>query len=329
MVQSREAFGYASDGRQVTAVRLASPDLSATILTRGAVLQDVRLPGVDHSLTLGSPRLDAYEGPMGYFGSIVGPVANRLAGAEAEIGGRTFRFPPNEGATLLHGGATGLHTRHWAIDASGPDFVRLWLVLAEGDGSFPGRREIRAEFRIDGPALTLTLEAESDALTLMNLANHSYWNLDGHATTKGHRLQVAADRYLPVTPALIPTGERRAVSGAFDLRAGRELDGSEGFDHNFCLSDAPRPLTEVARLTGTSGISMELATTEPGLQIYDAARLSTWPVPGHGGVPYGAHAGVALEPQRWPDAPHHPGFPTILLSPGETYRQLTRWTFRR
>lgn len=322
-------FGHAADGRKVQAIRLTSDGLAATVLTRGAVLQDVRLAGVGHSLTLGSDLLEAYEGPMAYFGAIVGPVANRIAGASAEVGARTCHFPANEGGTLLHSGARGLHTRHWTVAAVTDDAVTLRIVLEDGDDGFPGRRDIRATFRIEGTALHLALTATTDALTLMNLANHSYWNLDAAPTTAGHRLRIAADHYLPVTPALIPTGEHRAVSGAFDLRRERTLDLTEGYDHNFILSDRPRELTEVAELTGGSGISLRLATTEPGLQVYGGQGLATAPWPGHRGTPCGAFAGIALEPQRWPDAPHHPGFPTILLSPGETYRQETRWTFSR
>jgi aldose 1-epimerase len=162
----------------------------------------------------------------------------------------------------------------------------------------------------------------------MNLAHHGYWNLDGAPSTRGQRLSIAADRYLPVDALLIPTGEERHVQDVFDLRKGRALDGSEGFDHNFCLARAPRPLTEVARLEGRHA-TLHLATTEPGLQIYDGRRLDTAPFPGHGGKPYGPFAGLAMEPQRWPDAPHHPGFPPITLDPGQTYRQETRWRFTR
>jgi aldose 1-epimerase len=162
----------------------------------------------------------------------------------------------------------------------------------------------------------------------MNLAHHGYWNPDGAATTRGLRLTVHADSYLPVDEALIPLGEVRPVHGVFDLRQGRELDLTEGLDHNFCLAPAPRALTEVATLAGKSA-TLHLATTEPGLQVYEGARLGTAPFAGHGGVPYGPFAGVAMEPQRWPDAPHNPGFPAITLDPGESYAQTTRWRFTR
>jgi aldose 1-epimerase len=320
------SFGRTRDGRGVKAIRLSSPQLAVTVLTWGAALQDVRLAGIERSLTLGGDRTQAYEGPMGYFGTLVGPVANRVGGARAVIAGQECRFPANEGTTLLHGGARGVQARHWAPVRAEATHLRLRLVLEAGDGGFPGRREITADYRIEAADLTLTLAAVTDAPTLMNLANHSYWNLDGAATIAGHRLRVAADSYLPAIGGL-PTGEVRPVQGGFDLRSGRVLDLTEGHDHNFCLAPAPRPLTEVAVLTGTSGVTLRLATTEPGLQVYDGRNLASAPFSGHGGTAYTAHAGLALEPQRWPDAPNNPGFPDIVLNPGETYRQQTRWSF--
>lgn len=320
-------FGHGRDGRGVRAIRLSSAELSATVLTWGGALQDLRLAGIDRSLTLGGTRMEAYEGPMGYFGTLVGPVANRIGGARALIDGRECRFPANEGPNLLHGGATGIQARHWALDGADADSVRLRLVAEDGDDGFPGRREITAVYRVEGAALTLELTGTTDAPTLMNLAHHGYWNLDGTPTIAGHRLRVPADHYLPTDAALLPTGEIRPVSGTHDLRAGRVLDLGEGFDTNFCIAAAAGPLAEVAELVGRSGVAMRIDSTEPGLQVYDGRFLNTAPFAGHTGRPYGAHEGLALEPQLWPDAPNHPAFPPIGLAPGETYRQVTRWSF--
>ena len=321
-------FGQTAAGQPVAAIRIGSADLAVTILTFGAALQDVRLTGSPHSLTLGGPDMAAYEGPMGYFGTIVGPVANRIAGAQAWIGGRLYRFPSNEGTTLLHGGATGTQTRVWSIDDATATSVRLSLTLEDGDDGFPGRRHITADYSVAASTLTLRLSATTDAPTLMNLASHSYWTLNGSPATLGHRLTVAADAYLPTDAANIPTGEQRPVSGTFDLRQPRRIDGTEGYDHNFCLSPAPRALTDVVTVAGDR-LSMTLATTEPGLQIYDGRGIGTGTFAGHGGAPYGAFAALALEPQRWPDAPNHPGFPPVTLDPGETYAQETQWRFDR
>ena len=163
----------------------------------------------------------------------------------------------------------------------------------------------------------------------MNLANHSYWCL-GPGDLSGHRLQIAADRYTPVDADLIPTGATPDVAGTpFDFRRPRTVgpEADTTYDHNFCLADGRRPLAFAARLTGPTGLALTLDTTEPGLQVYDAARMSTGTCRGHSGAPLGAFAGVALEAQCWPDAPHHPTFPPIRLDPGQTLRQETRWSF--
>lgn len=326
-------FGTTSDGGAVDIVRLRRGQLSLSLLTLGAVLQDVRLAGAPWSLTLGSAQIAAYDhGPMGYNGAIVGPVANRIAGAKAVLDGRMLQFEANEkGKTCLHGGSSGLATRVWQVADAGPAHLTLRIVLADGVGGFPGNRVIDAAFVLgDAADLTLTLSATTDRPTLMNLTNHSYWSLDGKADTAGHVLRVAADHYLAVDEDLIPVGPPEPVDGTrFDLRAGRTLDLTEGFDHNWCLAPARRPLSFAAELTGVSGVRMVLETTEPGLQIYDAARMATAPHPGHAGQPYGPHAGIALETQGWPDAPNRPDFPPVRLEPGQGHAQVTRWRFSR
>ena len=323
-------FGTLADGRAVQAVRLRRGELTAVVLTYGAALQDLRLAGAPYSLTLGSEVLGAYEGPMDYFGAVVGPVANRIGGATAMIAGRRYDFPANEGAVLLHGGARGVQARLWEIAEAEADRLVLRLRLADGDQGFPGNRDVIADFALDdAAALTLRLSATSDAPTLMNLANHSYWNLDGRADYAGHRLTVAAASYLPVTEELLPTGEARPVTGGFDLRQGRTLDLTEGYDHCFCLARAPRALTPVVELVGRTGVRMVMETTEPGLQVYDGRGVDLGAFPGHAGQPYGHHAGLALEAQRWPDAPNHPGFPSVLLAPGVRQEQVTCWRFDR
>jgi aldose 1-epimerase len=325
-------FGATRDGTPVHCVGIAAGDLRATVLTYGATLQDIRLAGVSWPLTLGSEQLAAYEGPMRYFGAIVGPVANRISGAAAEIAGRHFRFDANEaGRTTLHGGASGTFAQVWQIVEHGPGHVSLSLGLADGIGGFPGNRHLTATFRILPPAtLVLQLSATTDTPTLINLANHSYWNLDGSRDTTGQVLSVAADRYTPVDKDKIPTGTAAQVAGTpFDLRRGQPLAPRHVFDHNFCLADAPRALTDAAQLTGTRGVSLQIATTEPGLQVFDGASLTTAPAIGLTGQAYGPFAGVALETQRWPDAANQPGFPSILLHPGQPYTHETQFGFRR
>ena len=326
----KDLFGTLPDGREVEVLTLANSALTVRLLTLGSILQDVRLAGVAHSLTLGSGDLAAYTGPMHYFGAIVGPVANRIAGGTATLDGTRLEFERNEdGRTTLHGGYSGTHAQVWRVRDAGARHADLALSLPDGLGGFPGNREIVARFRLADPAvLELCLEVTTDAPTFMHLAHHGYWNLDGTPTLEGHRLRVPADSWLPVDDARIPTGEVRPVDGTDrDFRDGPEFRIGRGYDHNLCLAAQRRGLAPAVELTGRSGTAMRIDTTEPGLQLYDGARIDTAPHLGHGGTPYAAHAGIALEPQVWPDAPNRPLFPSAVLRPGETYRQETRFTF--
>ena len=321
-------FGATRTGDRVEAVDLVGGGLRATVLTLGATVQDLRLAGTDWPLVLGAGSVAAYEGPLLYAGAIVGPVANRIAGASAVIAGRRHTFEANEGGTTtLHSGAAGLHARLWRIETAAEDRVTLGIGLADGDGGFPGNRRITATFRLADPGdLLIELTAVTDAESPVNLAHHGYWTLDGTPDTRRHRLRVAAEHYLPVDAALIPTGEVRPVSDTgFDLRGGRRLADAPPLDHNYCLSGARRDLTEVAELVGASGIRLRLATTEPGLQVYDGRHFAPGP-DRHGHVP---HAGIALEAQGWPDALNQTGFPSVMLRPGEIYRQVTRFRIER
>jgi len=314
-------FGTTRAGQTVHRLVIADGALSAAILTRGAALQDVRLAGIGHSLTVGSPDLGAYEAGLDSCGAIVGPVANRISVAAATIAGRLCRFDRNwNGRHTLHGGGA-THTRLWQPVGQGRGVAELQLSLADGDHGFPGNRTLHARFDIVPPAtLRLTLTAKSDAPTLMNLANHSYWRLSDAPTFAGQTLTVDAGHYLPVTQGdLLPTGRIAPVSGTrFDYRSGRELHpGSEGLiDTNFCLCDRRVALRPVAVLSTRSGLQMQLSTTEPGLQVFDGHILNLPDHIGNDGRPYCAHAGLALEAQFWPDAPTHAHFPTILLRPG-------------
>ena len=331
MAPQVQRFGTTADGRAVEALHLRGGELRVALLTYGATLQDLRLAGTPWPLTLGAGSVAAYEGPFAYFGAVVGPVANRIAGARALIGGQLHQFTANEaGCTTLHSGPTGTHAQVWQIEDATEASATLRLDLADGLGGFPGNRTLRAKFELIAPTtLGLALSATSDAPTLINLANHSYWNLDGSADTGGHRLTVAADHYLPVGAALIPGAPVDVTGTAFDFRASRSLDRNPALDHNFCLATSPRALTPAATLEGARGVRLDLATTAPGLQVYDGRRLATAPWPGLMGEPHGPYAGVALEPQHWPDAPNRPEFPPILLAPGETYRQATTFSFSR
>ncbi|WP_298436142.1 aldose epimerase family protein [uncultured Jannaschia sp.] len=303
--------------------------LTATFTDLGAVLHDLRLDGIDHPLVLGLADLDHYPEFSNYMGATAGRVANRIGGARFELDGATHRTDPNfKERHTLHGGSAGIGKRIWDVAQHGDDAITFAIDLADGEMGFPGAMRIEARY-VCAPDAALRVEyrATCDAPTLCNLAHHTYWNLDGAATVADHVLTVAADRYVPVDDDLIPTGIAPVDGTAFDFRRGRALPAEGLLDHNLCLSDERVALREVAWLR-TGGLEMAVATTEPGLQVYDGAKLNTQ-VPGLEGRVYRAHAGVALEPQVWPDAPNQAGFPSAVLRPGETYEQITEFRFSR
>lgn len=317
-------FGRTARGEAVQRVTMGRDGLTVSVLTWGSVLQGVWLEGAARNLTLGSDRLSDYEGGMCYHGSLIGPVVNRLTNAHATIAGQELRFEANQdGKHTLHSGSAGTHLKVWRLAEATEDSLRLELDLPDGEGGFPGNRRVTALWHVDGASLNLHVHASTDRTTPVNFANHSYWNLDGTPTWAGHRLMIAADHFLPTTPDFTPTGETRAVDGtAMDFRKARRIEpGVDVFDNCYVLGTAPGPLREALRLTGQSGIGLVVSTTEPGLQVYDGRNAFR---PGHG-----AHEGFAIEAQNWPDAPNHPGFPSITLEPGQDYRQHTVWRFTR
>ncbi|WP_179378833.1 aldose epimerase family protein [Jannaschia marina] len=309
---------------------IAGHGLTATFTEWGAALVDLRLDGMAHPLVLGLDRLEDYAaGHSSYMGATAGRFANRIAEARFTLDGMENRLDPNfQDRHSLHGGSKGTGKRVWSVARHEAATITFALDLADGEMGYPGAMRIEARFACGaGPTLRVEYTATCDAPTIVNLAHHSYWNLDGTADVSGHSLTVKADRYLPVDEGLIPTGVADVAGTAFDFRAGRMLPGEGLLDHNLCLGDAQEPLRDVAVLRAR-GLSMTVATTEPGLQVYDGAKLAT-SVPGLDGRRYGAHAGVALEPQCWPDAPNHTDFPDCVLRPGETYEQVTTFTFTK
>ncbi len=319
-------FGALPDGRTVHALTLTADGLTARLLTLGAIVQDLRLDGVDHPLVLGFDHPDPYLAEGRYVGAIVGRVANRIGGARFTLDGRGWRSDPNFlGRHTLHGGASGTHAQLWRIAGHRPDAALLALDLADGHMGFPGNLRITARISLGGRALRLSLRAETDAATPCSLAHHGFFDLDGRGDIRGHRLKIAAEHYLPVDVDLIPTGRIAPVAGTpFDFRQPRAI-APGGHDHNFCLSDGPRPLRDIAWLTGATGLAMTVATTAEGLQFYDGAGMSI--LDRRDGRRYGPLAGLALGTQGWPDAPNHPHFPDAILRPGQTYQETTRYVF--
>lgn len=312
-----QVFGTTKDGKTAHTIALRAGNLTVTLLTYGARVQDLRLAGIDHELTVGSDDLADYEGAMLYHGAIVGPVANRISTARVRLDGMMYELERNNGPAHLHSGSQGAHAQVWDVIETTAASATLALDMPDGFAGLPGRRRVTAQFTLTAPAtLTLTISATSDGTTLMNLANHSYWNLDGSGTWHGHSLRIAADHYLPIDDAFCPTGDVADVTGTgMDLRQGPVLGvQTPPLDHNFCLSDGVEPLRDVLWLTGQGGVSMVMATTMPGMQVFDRRP---------------DHSALAIEAQHWPDAPNNAHFPQIKLAAGATYQQITRWSFAR
>ncbi len=320
-----QRFGTTPNGEAVHLVCIGNGGTTASIMTWGATLQDLRIDGVAHSLVLGAAELAPYLGPMRYFGAVVGPVANRIANGRISIAGKEYVLDRNErGETTLHGGSLGFGDRNWELQEHDEHACVLSLRHPDGLCGFPGNMEVQVRYGVEsGGALSVEIRGRTDAPTYFSPAFHGYWNLDGNADLSRHRLSIFAPTYLPVDAKLIPTGDPESVEGTrFDYRSPR-LPGGE-LDTNFCLANSQTDLRRVCRLE-TDRLRLDIETTEPGLQVYDAGSLDTAPWPGHQGRVYGANAGVAIEPQFWPDTPHHESYPSSLLRPGQEYLQRSRF----
>ena len=327
------AWGPDLKGRVVHLISLVSDDLRANISTYGAVLQDLRCNDLPHSLVLGFPNLQPYLTNPPYLGAIVGRYANRIA--KARIDGATDHQhldANQDGLHCLHGGSDGSSSRLWAIIDSGSDFVTLEDIIPDGHMGFVGTLRVNVRYQLAQSNLKIDITATSDAASLCNFTNHSYFNLDGRPQIDLHRLQDLSKRYLPVDETGIPSQAPTPVAGSkYDFSNFSALCENGTFakiDHNYCLNDRRRPITTVARLT-TDSLDMEMASTEPGLHIYTGSGLSDFSAKGHAGYPYRAFAGIALEAQTWPDAPNRPEYPSPWLLPGDVYHHATVYHFAR
>ncbi|OWA03882.1 galactose-1-epimerase [Streptomyces sp. CS113] len=318
-----ELFGTLSDGTPVHRWTLERAGVRVRVLSYGGIVQSAEVPDRDGNtadVVLGFADLDGYvTHPEPYLGALVGRYANRIAGGRFPLDGRTYTLAPNEGPNTLHGGARGFDKRVWDV-AAVEEGVRLSRVSPHGEEGFPGRVEMSVTYTLDGAgALRIAYEAVTDAPTVLNPTNHSYFNLGGSGHAGGHELRLAASRITPVDAGLIPTGALDDVTDTrFDFRRARKV--GSGYDHNFVLDKGVTAAAEeVAELYDpASGRVLTVATTEPGLQLYTADHL---------GEPFAPGDGIALETQHFPDSPNRPGFPSTVLRPGEVFRSETVYGF--
>ncbi|MGH1579161.1 aldose epimerase family protein [Planktotalea sp.] len=311
---SAEIFGTTPSGDVVKALTLENEHLSVSLITLGASVQKLMFNGIP--VVLGGAQLSEYLGGKRYFGATVGRVANRIASARAMIAGSPAALDANEAnGNCLHGGRDGAGVKNWLLASVGSCHAEFSLCLPDGHMGFPGNLEVVARYEIQGSVLRLVLTAKTDQETLCCFAPHSYWNLSGETTIEDHTLRIAAARYLPLDSRGIPTGELREVNETeFDFVAARKV-AKTALDHNFCLGNERTALRPVLWLNSDkSGVGLEVATTEAGVQIYDGRHIQPNP-----------RSGLAIEPQVWPDAANQTGFPKIALRPNETYRAVTEF----
>lgn len=331
---AHDVFGTMDDGTEVAAVTLKKGRLETKVIAYGAVIADLKLDG--RSIVLGFDNLESYLKHSPYFGAVPGRFANRINEGRFSIDGESYQVTKNQqNKHHLHGGTSGFGKSVWSVEQADKTSVLLKYVSADGEEGYPGKVEALCRYSLTGSnALRVRLTATTDKPTLVNLTQHSYFNLDASADILDHTVEIAANQYLPVNEDLIPTGEMRNVEWTpYDFRNGRRVRRKPGeeeliFDHNFCLAERPRrDLAFAAAVEGPkSDTRMELWTTEPGVQFYDGKKVNV-PVAGLAGRSYGAHAGLCLEPQRWPDSPNHDAFTDAVLRPGETYVHVSEFRF--
>ncbi len=341
---TRSPFGTMDDGRQVEAVTLDNgKGIRAVIISYGAILQSLTAPdreGQPADIVLGYAKLDDYLNHPQYFGATVGRYANRIAGGQFSLDGKSYRLPLNDKTNSLHGGQAGFDKALWTIaSVQSGDSAKVVLTLTspDGDQGYPGTLHVTATYSLDASdTLHLEYKATTDRPTVVNITNHSFFNLAGEAsgrTIEDHVLTIPADAITPVDKHLIPTGELRPVDGTpFDFRkptsiglrlrdAGdKQLLITKGYDHNFALSaqtvPTPRLMARVA--DPSSGRVLEIASDQPGIQFYSGNFLNGAAV-GKGGKAYRQTDGLALEPQFFPNTPNTPSFGSARLDPGQTY----------
>jgi len=288
------------------------------------------------NVVLGLDSLDGYLHRSPHFGAVPGRFANRIAGGRFVLDGTEYRLACNNGPNALHGGPTGFGNRIWGIEDSSDRHVTLSYISVDGEEGYPGTLHAWVTYTLDGNDLRIDYRAQTDRPTVLNLTNHSYFNLagEGSGSVLDHLLQVDADAFLPVTATSIPTGEVRPVAGTpFDFRAPmpigsriRQADEqilrSLGYDHNWVLRPGPGLRPTVRLHEPSSGRTLEVLTTEPGVHVYTANYL-TGSLSGPSGRSYRQGDAICLETQHYPDSPNQPAFPSTILRPGEEFASTT------
>lgn len=338
---SQQKWGDAPQGPVTLHTLKNDSGNTVSILDYGAIVQSILIDG--HEMVLGCDDIEGYLAPNPGYGAVMGRYANRIADARFNLHGVSYALVPNENGNQLHGGPEGFNKKIWKAEPFTKDRtagLRLRYVSPDGEMGYPGQLEVTVTYTwTDTNELRIDYEATTDKDTVLNLTNHTYFNLSDEPTILDHTLELKADRYTPVNEQQIPTGELVDVEGTpFDFRNPKKVErdiesdhpqvaAAGGFDHNFVVTDHDGTLREVALVTDVvSGRKLRTFTTEPGVQIF-TANFPTGKYQMRGGVPTPNHAGICLETQHFPDAPNQDNFPTPVLKKGETWNSITVYRF--
>jgi aldose 1-epimerase len=340
---AKQRFGHTSEGTPVDLYSLADGNIEVRIMTYGGTIVSLRAPdrkGKLDDVVLGFDSAEKYTAQTPYFGAIVGRYANRIAHGSFQLDRQTYSIPKNVGDNSLHGGIRGFDKVVWAAKQV-KDGIELTYISADGDQGFPGTLTTTVRYTLRGGALRIEYSATADKDTVLNLTNHSYFNLagQGKGDVLDHILKIDASRITPVDAALIPTGELRSVVGTpFDFRTphaiGERINADEvqlrlgkGYDHNFVLDHPPGQLAEAAEAyEPTTGRVLRVLTTEPGVQFYTGNFLDG-SFTGKEGRVYQRRFAFCLETQHFPDSPNHSNFPSTELKRGQKFRSVTVFQF--
>jgi aldose 1-epimerase len=341
----RESIGRLPDGMPVEMFTLTNANgIELRAITYGGIITSLKTPdraGTRADIVLGFDGLDGYLGDHPFFGAIIGRYGNRIAGGRFTIDGQEYRLATNNGAHHLHGGVRGFDKHVWQAEVLAGNAIRFSRVSPDGEEGYPGTLQVQVTYSLTNyDELIVDYAASTDLPTHVNLTQHSYFNLAGAGEILGHQLMIDADRYTPVDAGLIPTGALAPVDGTpFDFRkstpigarindAHAQIKNGQGYDHNWVLNrDDSTTLRLAARVVEpTSGRTLEVATTEPGLQFY-AGNFLDGSLTGKGGQVYARRSGFCLETQHFPDSPNQPDFPPTVLRAGDTYSSRTVFKF--
>ena len=339
----KELFGKTPAGTEVMLYTLRNrQNLTVKIITYGGIITGLQAPdkeGKTADVVLGFNTLEEYLGEHPYFGAIVGRYANRIAGGRFMLNGTEYKLAINEEKCHLHGGNTGFDKVVWDAEEIKSDKwvgVRMSYLSKDGEEGYPGNLRVTVTYQLNNQSeLAVEYEAVTDKPTIINLTNHSYFNLNGEGSGDilGHEIMINAGKYTVVDENLLPTGEIAPVKGLpLDFTAAQvigarigELKG--GYDHNYVLNKEEDDLSLAAWVRAPkSKRVMQVFTTQPGMQFYTSNFLDGT-LKGKSGKPYGKHAAFCLETQHFPDSPNQESFPSTILNPGETYRQKTIFKF--